>query len=109
MSVYAFILNPINRQEKSLSFPVATESFFYKVWMLGCKSLRLSWIPLFATGIDVTKEDLFSLQIELQLLKKWAKNNLCENKFEQIEARINLCEKQLPKMFIRKDAIVFMG
>lgn len=52
MSIGAFILNPVDELEKSLSILVA-KKFFLQVWNKGCKELELEWIPIFLTGIDI--------------------------------------------------------
>ena len=109
MSISAFILDPVDEIEKSLSISIATEEFFSRVWNLGCQELKLDWIPIFSTGVDVIKEDLASIKIELKKLKGWAEDNLSQEDFEKINLRINELEAKLPKMFKRSNAIVFIG
>lgn len=109
MSICAFILNPVDEIEESLNIPVASEEFFSRVWNKGCQELELNWIPIFSSGIDILKEDLTSIIIELEKLKKWSENNLLKKDMEKINNRIDNLETELPKMFKRKDAIIFIG
>lgn len=75
MSIGAFILNPVDELEKSLSILVA-KKFFLQVWNKGCKELELEWIPIFLTGIDILPKGLTAIEVELDKLKKWSKANL---------------------------------
>lgn len=109
MSVSAFVLNPVNEIEKSLSILIATKEFFSRVWVKGCEELKLEWIPIFSTGIDILRQDLIPIKIELEKLKKWSEKNLSKQDKEKIIDRINKLEINLPRMFNRKDAIVFIG
>ncbi|VEP12047.1 conserved hypothetical protein [Hyella patelloides LEGE 07179] len=109
MSVGAFISNPVNKNEIGLYIPVATESFYRKAWLSGSEELRLKYIPLFSNGIDIKKEELFLIQDELKQLRIWAKEKLDKEDCERIVKRINFIDRELPKLFLRKDTVVFIG
>jgi hypothetical protein len=109
MSVCAFISNPINNSEEGLNIPFASELFLKKTWLYGSQELDLEWIPLFLNGIDITKKDLPLIIEEIEKLKIWAKQKLSQEDCENIEKRINFIKEELPKFFLREDALVFIG
>jgi hypothetical protein len=109
MSIMAFIHRPENEFEQQFNVPVATEAFFRDFWEPAVKTLGLQWVPIFAAGIDVRKEDLPDVLEELDRLKLWAERELSGEQRDHILARIGRLADELPKAFQREDAVVFIG
>ncbi|SFF35970.1 hypothetical protein SAMN04487969_12951 [Paenibacillus algorifonticola] len=109
MSISVMILDPQNDFEKHFFLPVATESFFNQYWLPGIQHLKLKWVILFSTGVDIEEEDLQSIFAELNLLKEWADQNLEEEQRSRLFERVDGLKDKLPSAFQRKDAVVFIG
>jgi hypothetical protein len=62
MSVGVYIENPLDREEDKFYLPLATESFFYDVWVNGATDLDLKLIPLLGIGFEVNKEECRSVE-----------------------------------------------
>ena len=57
------------------SVPVATESVFQNSWLPVCKSLNLSWVQLFQSGLPLMKDDLPLVLTELVRFETWVRSN----------------------------------
>jgi hypothetical protein len=51
--------------------PVATEEVFVQHWVPACRSLGLSWVPLFETGVQVAGDDIEAVLAELRVFEQW--------------------------------------
>ncbi|MFC0331196.1 hypothetical protein ACFOLF_22515 [Paenibacillus sepulcri] len=109
MSISAFIPEPENEFERFFNVPVATEAFFQECWEPAVKALGLQWVPVFSSGIDITKEDLPAVLDELERLKQWAEQELSGERRGQILVRIERLAAELPKALERDGAVVFIG
>jgi hypothetical protein len=109
MSIAAFIDNPKTDVEKSFYIPIATEHSFTSLWEPAFESLDLQWIPSFAIGIDISREDLQNVLIELSQIREWVQENLSDIKSQQVIERVDILLKELPSAFSREDVIVSIG
>ncbi len=58
-------MNQLMIMNKIFMFRFRVNIFFERVWLSACKKLHLEWIPLFSGGIDVKKDDLQLVLVEL--------------------------------------------
>ncbi len=106
MSIAAFIDNPKTEEEKSFYIPIATEQSFTSFWKPACERLGLQWIPSFAIGIDISREDLQNVLIEFSQIREWFQENLSDVESKQVVERVDILLKELPSIFSREDIIV---
>ncbi|WP_274650919.1 hypothetical protein [Paenibacillus humicola] len=109
MAISAFIPEPENEFEQLFSVPVATEAFFQACWEPAVEPLGLQWVPGFASGIDVTKDDLPAVLAELEKLKLWAETELSGDRRDKMLERLERLAAELPHAFRREGAVVFIG
>ncbi|MEF3313715.1 hypothetical protein PV433_33020 [Paenibacillus sp. GYB004] len=109
MSISAFVPDPVNGFERQFHIPVAAEAFFAEYWEPAAEQLGLQWVPLFSTGIDITKEDLPAVLDELARLKEWALNQPGGERIAKLASRIELLQAELPKALERDGAVVYIG
>jgi hypothetical protein len=109
MSISAFVPDPVNGFERQFHIPVAAEAFFAEYWEPAAEQLGLQWVPLFSTGIDITKEDLPAVLDELARLKEWASNQPGGERIAKLASRIELLQAELPKALERDGAVVYIG
>ncbi|TDG00242.1 hypothetical protein [Paenibacillus piri] len=109
MSISAFILEPVNDDERQYSVPVAAEAVFAECWEPAAEALGLQWVPLFSTGIEIAKEDLPAVLDELARLKQWALDQDGGERMEKVAGRIGLLQTELPKALQRVGAVVYIG
>lgn len=106
MSVAAFIIEP---QDRDFYVPVASEAFFCKCWIPASIELKLQYIPLFQSGVDIQKDDLPRLFQELSQLMNWSKQNLSKEDDVHLCSRAELLKTKLTKAFTEEGVIVFIG
>lgn len=106
MSIAAIIIKP---EDTNFYVPVSTEAFFQRCWLPAIKELNLKIISLFNPGLDLTKNDLFHLVEELEVIKKWAEVNLNNDDFNYLKRRIDFLIVNLIEVFNSDEAIVFIG
>lgn len=109
MSISAFMPEPTGDYEKLFNVPVATEAFFGECWEPAAETLGLRWVPLFASGIDVTKADLPEVLEELAKLRQWAARGLAGDRLALMLARLDRLVAELPKALERDGAVVYIG
>lgn len=109
MSISAFVPDPVNGFERQFHIPVAAEAFFAEYWEPAAEQLGLQWVPLFSTGINITKEDLPAVLDELARLKEWASNQSGGERIAKLASRIELLQAELPKALERDGAVVYIG
>jgi hypothetical protein len=69
MSVVLLLKYPNSGRETRL-IPISTEEAFETYWLPTSRVLGLKWLPLFHAGVPVTKEDVPSIQRELEVLRE---------------------------------------
>ncbi|WP_334076647.1 hypothetical protein [Paenibacillus sanfengchensis] len=106
MSVAAMIIEP---KDRDFYVPVASEAFFCKCWIPASIELKLQYIPLFQSGVDIQKEDLPLLFQELSQLMKWSKQNLSKEDGLHLCSRVELLKTKLTEAFSEEGVIVFIG
>ncbi|HEY9692310.1 MAG TPA: hypothetical protein V6D15_08905 [Oculatellaceae cyanobacterium] len=109
MSVSISIENPISSEEDEFYFPLATESFFYNVWVKGAIALNLKLIPFLGNGFEINKEEWVVLKQEIKQIILWANDNLDSKIRDELCVRANLVMDNLDCIFKRDDAIVSFG
>jgi hypothetical protein len=70
MSVVLLVTSKSNRDRRELT-PVAPQEIFVSRWLPGCVALKLAWVPLFETGINVDSANAGVILEELDLLRRW--------------------------------------
>jgi hypothetical protein len=70
MSVGLLVTSKSNRDHREL-LPVAPQSIFVSKWLPGCSELKLTWVPLFETGIVVDSSNASAVLEELHQLRAW--------------------------------------
>ncbi len=106
MTILTIIQNPENEEEKAFSLPVATESVFDDRWKPIIEELGLQWLPLFSSGVDIAEIDLKDVLNELEIFKSGYISKIGE---DQVIDRVDLLIKNLPKAFVRKDVMIYIG
>ncbi len=109
MSVAMFVGNAISEKEEKFYVPIATEDFFEKYWLPGCKAIKLKWIPIFQTGVDLVKSDSIVVTNELQSLLVWAEMNLDTETYQAMRKRIELVIEGLSILNTRPDIELSIG
>ena len=109
MSIAAYIDEPVNEKEDNFYIPISTEKFFKSYWKPGCEALDLQWVTLFDVGVDITKEYVSDVIMELEQLQTWSEQNLSDEQVKHIKERIELLKKHLPSIFERDDVSLFIG
>ena len=110
MSVGVYInKNPKDATDIEFYFPVSSEDFFYSHWMPACKLLNLRWIPCFGSGINIDREDLPEIIMEIGQLKSWALKNLSGKELEYMVERLDFFPNKLPQAFTKENSSVFIG
>ena len=69
MSICLMVSNPINENEKCIYVPVSTERVFENYWLLAIEKLDLKWVRCFQCGIEIGKDELEPVKMELTELK----------------------------------------
>lgn len=108
MSISMIVSNPVVEEQQQVNIPVATDKFFKDFWMPMAESLRLTYVPLFMSGIEVGKQELADVLAELRLLKEWSvqRNQTPEGK--QMLERLDRLVQQLPAI-VSDQTKVFIG
>ena len=70
MSVGLLLTSKTGREHREL-MPVAAQSIFASKWLPGCSELKLTWVPLFETGIVVDPSNASAVLEELHQLRAW--------------------------------------
>lgn len=111
MSIALLVDNPINEFEKSVLVPVATESFFEKVWLPLAEEANLIWLPLFQTGITIEQEDKEVILNELAcLLVKAQASQLSLESIEKLQSRVYNLKGKIVELFSsRSNIALFLG
>ncbi|MBO7745883.1 hypothetical protein I8J29_16870 [Paenibacillus sp. MWE-103] len=109
MSISAFIPEPGSDAERLFHVPVATEAFFEDCWEPAAEELGLRWVPLFATGVELTKADVPEVLGELGRLRAWAERALDGDRLALLLARLGRLTEELPGAFEREGAVVYIG
>lgn len=111
MSVAAFPLNEGRPNDTNFYVPVATEDFFEKYWKPAAEVLGLIWIPLFQFGLDITAEDMGSINTELDAIQEWGSNYMSSgDPKEHLLTRTNLLQTKLNTIFAaQKDIRIYIG
>lgn len=110
MSVAAFIRRPEHyKTEGGMYTPIATEEGFYKRWFPIIENLQLEWLSHMSFGLDITKQNVNEVLIELNILKSWIQNPENE-RYTDLLVRINNFENMLDKAFKLDENIeIFVG
>ncbi|UUZ90133.1 hypothetical protein LJK87_29630 [Paenibacillus sp. P25] len=109
MSISAFIPEPADDLERQFHIPVSTEAFFAECWEPAAEELGLRWVPVFSTGIEITKEDLPEVLGELNRLKEWALEQSGGERMKQLVSRIDLLLAESPRALQRDGTAVYIG
>ncbi|OWR32383.1 hypothetical protein CDO73_01895 [Saccharibacillus sp. O23] len=110
MSVAAFVINECDANNTNFYVPIATEEFFEKYWKPAAEELGLIWIPLFQFGLDITAEDMESVNTELDALQEWTGKYMSGDPKEHLLTRANLLQTKLNTIFAaQKDIRICIG
>ncbi|MFD0589941.1 hypothetical protein ACFQZE_18330 [Paenibacillus sp. GCM10027627] len=109
MSISAFIPGAQTEEEHRFYVPVATETFFATYWQPAAGELKLQWVPLFSTGVDIEAVDLPDVLRELVRLKQWGQEQVPSDQRDQLLSRIELLETELPRILEQGDCVIFIG
>lgn len=109
MSIIAYIPGARTEEERRFHVPVATETFFASYWQPAAEQLKLQWIPLFSTGVDIELVDLPDVLEELGRLKQWGQMQAPSEQREQLLSRIELLETGLPRALEYGHRVVYIG
>lgn len=81
------LLVTYDTDEQSL-VPVASEQVFSDYWQPVCTQLHLQWLPLFQTGIPVSKEDIPTILSELNQLRTYFSTQMTSPETVELGAHI---------------------
>ena len=111
MSICLMVSNPINENEKCIYVPVSTERVFENYWLLAIEKLDLKWVRCFQCGIEIGKDELEPVKMELTELKNWLVEHMNNEQGVYIRDRIdNLC-MEMNQIFSkeREDIKLYIG
>lgn len=109
MSISVTVSNPSSKEQRLINIPVATEAAFRSVWQAGSSELGLTWIPLFDTGVDISKQDVDELIVELRQLEVWAEErSQKQQEVVQVRERIKRMIKEIPEI-VSQGNDIFIG
>ena len=60
------------------SLPIATEAVCQQTWLPACTALGLQWVPLFESGLPLTKADRPFVLEELKRFEGWVRSNAAD-------------------------------
>ncbi len=112
MTIALSIDNPISKNEKEIYIPISTENFFIKTWLPIIEKYNLKWVPLFQSGIFITKDDSKYVQKEINLLIEYCKtlSILSEQENNHLLTRLIRLKSEISHIFnIRQNITIYVG